>query len=166
MGGSKSTSGKRSVKYTEDELKQAVLNYARDGFVDIRKDQAAGRYNRDAEILEDYVGKKSDSRTLYRGVRMEFGTSPEVGETINQKGLSSWTASQILGESFATDTARDGESVLFVLESGTKKGADVSALKGAGRRRETETLISKKSKQVVTSTEYKNGVKYVRLKEV
>ena len=89
-----------------------------------------------------------------------------VGDTMSQNGISSWTASTVISESFATNMARDGESVVFVLEGGTKKGADISQLKGNGRSRERETLISKNSKQVVTSIEYVGDICYIKLKEM
>lgn len=161
--------GKRSsISYTEDELKQSILNYAKSDFTKIRNNQMTGTYNRDAEILEDYISKKSDDRTLYRGIKMSYAdvNSIDVGDIINQNGISSWTTSTVISESFATTMARDGASVIFVLESGTKKGADISQLKGAGRRRETETLVSKKSKQKVTSIDYINSIYYIKLREI
>ena len=83
--------GKRSsISYTEDELKQSILNYAKSDFTKIRSDQMTGTYNRDAEILEDYISKKSDDRTLYRGIKMSYAdvNSIDVGDIINQNGIS------------------------------------------------------------------------------
>ena len=155
-----------SISYTEDELKQSILNYAKSDFTKIRNDQMNGIYNRDADILEDYISKKSDDRTLYRGVKLDYADMVSVGDTINQQGISSWTTSTVISESFATTMARDGLSVVFVLEGGTKQGADISQLKGTGRRRETETLISKKSKQKVKSIDFINNIFYIKLKEI
>lgn len=166
--GASSYSGSRSrLKYTEEELKQSVLDYAKEGFTKIRSDQLNGIYNREAEILEDYISKQSDERTLYRGIKMSYEDliDIKIGDTIDQKGISSWTTSNFIADSFATSMARDGASVKFVLEGGTKKGADISAIKGTGRRRETETLISRKSKQVITGIEWENDVCYIKLKE-
>lgn len=159
---------KAKVSYTEEDLQNAVLNYAKDGFVTIRRDQASGVYNRDAEILEDYIKDKSDERTLYRGLKMSFADLENIedGDVISQKGISSWTPSTILSEGFATNQAYDGASVIFVLDNGTKKGADISALKGKGRSRERETLISKTAKQKVLSKEWINDICYIKVEEV
>ena len=161
-----SRAGSESVVYSEQELKQAVLDWSIDGFTKIRQDEQNGVYNRSAEILEDYLNGKSETSTIYRGIVIPFGEADfKVGETIDQKGTSSWTKSQFGAEAFANTMVRDGVATIFVLENGTKNGTNVSDLKGSGRRRESEILVSKKSKQKIKRIEWENGKQFVYLEE-
>ena len=157
----------KSVTYSDKELKDAVLNWSIDGFTKVRQEEQAGNYNRTAEILENYISNKSEQSTLYRGVVIPFDSQDfSVGDVIDQKGTSSWTKSAVSAESFANTMVRDGIATVFVLEKGTNKGANISDLKGTGRRRESEILISKKSKQKVKKIEKVNGKKYIYLDEI
>ena len=155
------------VTYSDEELKQAVLDWSIDGFTKIRQDEQNGVYNRSAEILEDYISNKSENEPLFRGVVIPFDEAEmKVGDVIDQKGTSSWTKSSISAEAFANTMVRDGIATIFVLDEGTKKGANISDLKGTGRRRESEILVSRKSKQKIEKIEWENGKLFVYISEI
>lgn len=90
----------------------------------------------------------------------------EVGATINQKGISSWSAKSYVADGYAIDAQSDfgGNAVVFVMQNGTRKGGDTHEM--SIYPHEAEVTLSSKSSQVITKKRTENGIIYIYVEEV
>ncbi len=166
-----------------EEVKDAFDRFTSDKYKEIRKAQMGERitykkldlatkqkvevdvtekYKKLGDIIEKEVTGHEYKGTLYRaiGVDEETAKSYKVGDTINQKGLSSWSTDKNSISMFGGD----GEKrVIFIENGGAKNSMDVSKISlGKG---ENEVIQSSKNRQLITNVETKNGVLYVYVKD-
>lgn len=172
-----------SNSVSAEEVKDAFDKFTSDKYKEIRNAQMGERitykkldlatkqkvevdvtekYKKLGDIIEKEVSGHGYAGTLYRaiGVDTETAKSYKIGDTIHQKGLSSWSTDR---NSISTFGGGGEKRVIFVESCGAKNSMDVSKISlGKG---ENEVIQSSKNRQLITNIETKGDVLYVYVKD-
>ena len=178
--------GASAPKYTAEQIRDAYEKYTSSWYKDIRRAQMGERivatrrvwtghgftneavtkdytdmYKGLANAIEQDLRDSSYTGTLYRAIGVDDTVLKtfKVGETINQRGISSWSTS----ESATTQFQGKGNTVVFVSSGPVQRAKDISGMSlGIG---EQEVLQSGKNQQVITDVQKRGNITYVYVKD-
>ena len=116
------------------------------------------------DILENTINTRGsfNSTELYRGIRVKdsnFIKNLSVGDKIDLRGISSWSASKSIAEKF---TNYEGEKVVFVIPKNKTKSFNIQEYSSFSK--EVESIVSSNFKPTVTNISEDSGITYVTLK--
>lgn len=132
----------------------------------IYNNDTKSEYYEKAVAVEDFIknSPKWAGGTLYRGIHVpeDFDVSQyKKGAVVDMMGMSSWTSSEYVADSFAIGSKR----VIFINNSKkSKNGTSVKRL--SNYKHEQEVLFSNKAKWKVDSQETNGKTTYVYVHEV
>ena len=157
-------------KATADRYVDGLDAFLGDDSWDLRKaiynNDTKSEYYEKAVAVEDFIknSPKWAGGTVYRGIAVpeDFDVSQyKKGAVIDMRGMSSWTSSPMVADSFATGNKR----VIFINEGKkSKNGTSVKRL--SDYKTEEEVLFSNKARWKVDSQETKGIRTYVYVHEV
>lgn len=157
-------------KATADRYVDGLEAFLGDDSWDLRKaiynNDTKSEYYKKAVAVEDFIknSPKWAGGTVYRGIAVpeDFDVSQyKKGAVIDMRGMSSWTSSPHVADSFATGNKR----VIFINEGKkSKNGTSVKRL--SDYKTEEEVLFSNKARWKVDSQETKGIRTYVYVHEV
>lgn len=155
--------------YTETEIDSLVGDYAGEGYR-MFKSAMRGTGNvppnalARAQRLDRWLDAGDYSGEVYRGVNVKADRldSYQVGATISQRGISSWSTDIEVADAFSS--YNDYSRVVFHM-SGTSHGRPIWDIPG-NNPSEREVTISSQSTQTITARRTrKNGIIDIWLKE-
>lgn len=123
--------------------------------------------NHDSRQVEKFIQKsaKWDGGELMRGIHVDMATAEELirrtkdGETLDMRGISSWTSSFVVANDFAFYNSTGDEAKIMFHATGRVNGTSISHL--SNFRKEAEVLLSEKARFEPSSYEYKEGVFHI-----
>lgn len=175
--------------YTDEEIADALERFTSDQYTKIRKASngeqitatklnletrqretidVTERYQEYANAIEQYIAEDSVvEKTLYRGITVDDETlaSFQIGQTINQRGISSWTTIENTAKNFGAENEKTPNKVIFVETEGTKHGRDVTEMSLAKNMDKNEVLQSAKAEQEIEKIENRGNVTYIFVRD-
>lgn len=148
---------------TAEEMNEAVWQWTNGAYSGIRHvQQGVGTYDEPyfkklGDNLERFIERsaKWGGGTTYRGI----GTNADikVGETFDMRGTASWSTQESVARNFAY-----GDGTVFVSKTQSR---GVSTNFSHQHHSEREVTVSRKALYVAERIEYKNGKKYIYVRE-
>ena len=153
---------------TARKYEDAVKNYTSEDYQYVRAYQTHKMKNWDAftndeiryfknmgDSIEEFIEKapKWEGAPLFRGVQMneDLADTLRVGTILDQGGTSSWSDKLSVAKQFTTNTMRDWDTKIIFKMDATTKGTSIRHL--SNYLEESEILLSKRSKQIITNIE-------------
>ena len=154
------------MRYTQ--IRQASYTHATQFNETIYAGKLTTTFNEMADNIESFIDKSPKwSGEIYRGINLppETVRAFKTGDIIDMQGVSSWTSSFDIAESYSykSNKSKQNQRVIFH-SNGTKQGTSIKHL--AHYDFEDEVLVSTKARWQINRTEEIDGATHIFLKEL
>ncbi len=150
---------------------ESISYWSEAGYRQIREDQKKGRYNEDADLIDNYIKNSTPYKgEIYRGIN--FNSEKQVMEWIkgtNGDGIlnnlgchESWSSDSKVAEDF-TYSGRGQPVLIKLLEN--KSGVSIEGLSTV-EKKESEVIVPKSTKLKVKSYRKENGKIIIETEEI
>lgn len=161
--------------YTHEEHLKAIRLWANtEEYKSIRSNSEVASHW--VDVLEDYISQSPPvTQNLYRGIAVPEDVlhSLSVGETIDMRGISSWSVRKGIAQSFMRNSKDElhPTQVFFILDGGSENAAKLpTKAAGGGKFDEGEVLVSGHIRFKIISIKREASLSgpayYIKLKEV
>ena len=154
------------MRYTQ--IRQASYTHAPQFNETIYAGKLTTTFNEMADNIESFIDKSPKwSGEIYRGINLppETVRAFKTGDVIDMQGVSSWTSSFDIAESYShkSNKSKQNQRVIFHA-NGTKQGTSIKHL--AHYDFEDEVLVSTKARWQIDRAEEIDGATHIFLKEL